>query len=68
MNRDRIKGRGKQIKGDVKSELGKATNNESLIVSGKKDKLAGKIQNRFGVAKDRTAKKINDIADKAKRP
>lgn len=67
MNKDRIKGSVKQIKGDAKSRLGKATNDDSLVVSGKKDKIAGKIQNRFGVAKDRASKKTDAIADDVKR-
>lgn len=68
MNKDRIKGGMKQIKGDAKSRLGKATNDDSLVVSGEKDKIAGKLQNRYGIAKDRASKKIDSIADDVKRP
>ena len=52
MDKDRIAGSGKIIKGSVKEALGKATGDAKLETEGKADKLEGKVQNALGGAKD----------------
>lgn len=44
MNWDQIEGNWKQFKGNVKQQWGKLTDDHSNIITGKRDKLAGKIQ------------------------
>jgi len=52
MDKDRIEGVGKQVKGAVKDFAGKVTGDTKLQAEGKADKAAGKVQNAVGGAKD----------------
>jgi len=52
MDRDRIIGSGKQIKGAVKQAVGKAVGDAKLESEGKTDKIEGKVQNTIGGIKD----------------
>ncbi len=52
MDKDRIIGSAKQIKGSIKEAVGKATGDAKLRGEGKADKAEGKIQNAIGSAKD----------------
>jgi uncharacterized protein YjbJ (UPF0337 family) len=52
MDKDRIKGMGKQVKGSVKEAAGKLTGDAKLQAEGRAEKVAGKIQNAVGGAKD----------------
>jgi uncharacterized protein YjbJ (UPF0337 family) len=53
MDKDRIKGSAKQVKGAVKEAVGKATGDAKLEAAGKSDKVAGKVQNFVGGLKDK---------------
>ena len=52
MDKDRIAGVAKQMKGNVKEAAGKVTGDAKLKADGKADKTAGKIQNAVGGVKD----------------
>lgn len=52
MDKDRIKGSAKQLKGSVKETVGKAVGDRKLVADGKADKFEGKIQNAVGGIKD----------------
>jgi uncharacterized protein YjbJ (UPF0337 family) len=52
MDKDRIKGSGKQAKGTVKEAAGKALGDAKLESEGKADKTTGKVQNAIGGLKD----------------
>ena len=52
MDKDRIKGSVKRAKGAVKEVVGKVTGDAKLQAEGKRDKVAGKIQNAIGGLKD----------------
>jgi len=52
MDKDRIKGAANQAKGSIKEAAGKMTGDAKLKSEGKADKVAGKIQNAVGGAKD----------------
>lgn len=45
---DRASGKLHEVKGDIKEEIGKATNDPDLEVSGKAEKGAGKVQTLIG--------------------
>lgn len=53
VDKDRIAGVGKQIKGNVKEGVGKVTGDAKLKGEGKADKAEGKIQNTVGGVKDK---------------
>ncbi len=52
MDKDRIVGSGKQIKGAVKQTVGKAVGDAKLEWEGKADRIEGKVQNTIGGLKD----------------
>ena len=52
MDKDRIVGSAKAIKGSVKETIGKAVGDAKLESDGKADKVEGKIQNAIGGVKD----------------
>ena len=52
MDKDRIAGSAKVIKGTVKQAVGKAAGDAKLEADGRSDKVAGKIQNAVGGLKD----------------
>ena len=65
MNWDRIQGNWKQVVGQAKSQWGKLTDDDLDVVAGRREQLAGKIQERYGIAKDEVDKQIADWELKA---
>ena len=45
-------GNWKQVEGRVKEQWGKLTDDDLDVIAGRRDQLAGKIQERYGTAKD----------------
>jgi uncharacterized protein YjbJ (UPF0337 family) len=52
MDKDRIAGSAKQVKGSVKEAIGKVTGDTKTQAEGATEKAAGKVQNTVGGAKD----------------
>ena len=52
MDKDRIRGAGKQVKGSMKEAIAKVTGNKRTEAEGAADRIAGKAQSRVGKAKD----------------
>jgi uncharacterized protein YjbJ (UPF0337 family) len=52
MDKDRVAGSAKQVKGAVKQAVGKAVGDTKLEAEGQADKVEGKIQNAIGGVKD----------------
>ena len=52
MEKDRVVGSAKQIKGAVKQVVGKAVGDAKLELEGTADKVEGKVQNAVGSLKD----------------
>jgi len=52
MDKDRVVGSAKQVKGAVKQVVGKAVGDTKLESEGKTDRIAGKVQNAIGGIKD----------------
>lgn len=61
MNWDVIQGKWDQIKGSVKEQWGDLTDDELTEVSGSRDKMAGKLQERYGWSKTEVDEKMNDF-------
>jgi uncharacterized protein YjbJ (UPF0337 family) len=59
MNQDRIQGRWKQLKGKVKEQWGKLTDDDLDVIAGRRDQLLGRIQQRHGIAKDEAERQVN---------
>ena len=52
MDKDLLRGAGKQVKGSVKEAIGKVTGNRRTEMEGTAEKAAGKVQGEVGKAKD----------------
>ncbi|MEO8001854.1 MAG: CsbD family protein [Arenimonas sp.] len=61
MNNDIIKGKWKQINGELKQKWGKLTDNDLTYAEGTRDYLSGKIQERYGIAKDDAEEQIKEF-------
>ncbi|QBX35410.1 CsbD family protein [Paracoccus liaowanqingii] len=60
MNWDIIQGKWKQLKGSAKEKWGELTDDELDQIDGNKDKMAGKLQEKYGYTKDQADKEIDD--------
>jgi uncharacterized protein YjbJ (UPF0337 family) len=58
MNWDRIEGNWKEFKGKARQQWGKLTDDDVEFVEGKRTELAGRIQQRYGVARDEAERQI----------
>jgi uncharacterized protein YjbJ (UPF0337 family) len=61
MNWDQIEGKWKQYAGEIKAKWGKLTDDDLTVIRGKRDQLAGKIQERYGIAKDQAESQIEEF-------
>jgi len=59
MNWDQIEGKWTQMKGSLKQQWGKLTDDDLDYIAGSRDKLIGKLQERYGLAKE----EANERAD-----
>jgi uncharacterized protein YjbJ (UPF0337 family) len=46
--RNQIKGRGRELKGNIKEKTGRATNNRDLQAEGMVERMGGKVQKKAG--------------------
>lgn len=60
MNWDIVEGNWKQLKGSVKEQWGKLTDDDLDVAAGKRDKLAGLIQEKYGKTKDVAEREVDD--------
>ncbi len=61
MNQDRIAGQWKQLSGKIKTKWGKLTDDDLKQAEGTSEYLAGKIQERYGIAKDVADKQVKEF-------
>ena len=61
MNSDRTAGAWKQIKGKVKEQWGKLTDDEIAQLEGHSDQLAGKLQERYGMAHEEAERQAREF-------
>jgi uncharacterized protein YjbJ (UPF0337 family) len=64
MDWNRVEGNWKQMKGKVKEQWGKLTEDDLDVIAGKQDQLEGRLQERYGYAKDQAQKEVNDWYDR----
>jgi uncharacterized protein YjbJ (UPF0337 family) len=63
---EQITGKWKQFGGEVKKQWGKLTDDEVMEIDGRRDILAGKLQEKYGIAKEAANKQIDEWANKLK--
>jgi uncharacterized protein YjbJ (UPF0337 family) len=60
MNWDRIEGNWKQFKGKVREQWGDLTDDQIDVINGRRDQLAGKIQEAYGISKDEAERQVQE--------
>jgi uncharacterized protein YjbJ (UPF0337 family) len=65
MKWDTIEGNWKQLTGQVKAQWGQLTGDDLTQIAGRRDQLVGKIQERYGVAKEDAEQQMHDWVAKA---
>jgi uncharacterized protein YjbJ (UPF0337 family) len=61
MNNDRVAGQWKQIKGSIKEQWGKLTDDEISQLEGHSDRLAGRLQERYGIAREEAERQAREF-------
>ncbi len=59
MNRDTLSGQWTQLKGSVREQWGKLTNDDLDQIQGKSEQLVGKLQERYGIARDEAQRQLD---------
>jgi uncharacterized protein YjbJ (UPF0337 family) len=63
---DKIAGSWKEMRGQVRTQWGKLTDDDLEQAKGQRDVLAGRIQQRYGIAREEANRQIDEWADKLK--
>lgn len=62
MNSDQFEGKWKQLKGSVKQRWAKLTDDDVTGLSGQKDQLIGKLQERYGITREQAENEADEWA------
>jgi uncharacterized protein YjbJ (UPF0337 family) len=65
MNWDQIQGNWVKSKGKLRQQWGKLTDDDLTVIDGKREELAGRLQERYGYAKEQADREIDDWMKKA---
>ncbi len=60
MNTDILKGKWKEMKGDLKVRWGKLTDDDFTEMEGHSDKLLGILQKRYGYSREQAERELNE--------
>jgi len=63
MNHDIFQGQWEQLKGKARIKWGKLTNDDIDQIKGERQKLVGKLRERYGVAQERAEQDVDDWLD-----
>lgn len=58
MNWEQAKGQWMQMKGAVRKQWGKLTDDDLDVIHGERERLVGKIQERYGIAKEEAERQV----------
>jgi uncharacterized protein YjbJ (UPF0337 family) len=61
MNWDQIQGKWKQFSGKAREKWGKLTDDELQAIAGRRDNLLGKLQEKYGLAKEEAERQLSDF-------
>jgi len=56
-----LKGKWRQLKGEVKSQWGKLTDDDLDRAEGDAEKLVGRVQERYGYQRDQAKREVDDF-------
>jgi uncharacterized protein YjbJ (UPF0337 family) len=61
MNSDQLEGEWKQVKGEVREKWGKLTDDDMHVVAGRREQLIGKVQERYGIAREEATRQVDSF-------
>ena len=61
MNWDQLEGKWKQYKGEVREKWGRLTDDDLHVIAGRREQLIGRLQERYGIAKEVAAREADDF-------
>jgi uncharacterized protein YjbJ (UPF0337 family) len=61
MNRDTMEGEWRQLKGKVREQWGKLTNDDLDVIAGQRDQLVGLLQQRYGKTRDEVEREVREF-------
>ena len=61
MNAEQIKGQWKQVKGEIRKQWGKLTDDEIEMIAGERDILIGKLQEKYGYTKEEAQRQVDSF-------
>ena len=60
MNWDQFEGKWRQMKGSIKEQWNKLTDDDLDRIAGKREQLIGRIQERYGIAKEAAERQADE--------
>ena len=63
MNWNQVEGKWNELMGAVKEKWGRLTDDDLDVIAGKRDKLVGKLQQRYGITKEEAEKQTDRWAE-----
>jgi uncharacterized protein YjbJ (UPF0337 family) len=63
MNWDQIEGTWRQVRGKAREQWGKLTDDDLDVIAGRRDALIGKIQERYGIAREEAERQVRHWSD-----
>jgi uncharacterized protein YjbJ (UPF0337 family) len=58
MNWDQVEGKWKQMKGSLREQWGKLTDDDFETIQGNRDRFLGKLQERYGYTKEQAEQEL----------
>ena len=63
MNSDQLQGQWLQLKGSIKQQWGKLTDDDLIYIGGTRDNLVGRIQERYGIVREEADRRVKQWMD-----
>jgi len=64
MNSDQLEGKWKQLKGTVKQQFGKLTDDDLTFINGRTEEMVGKVQERYGIEREDAKRRVDEFLAK----
>ncbi|MDN6162231.1 MAG: CsbD family protein [Atopostipes sp.] len=63
MNKDTLKGKWEQVKGNAQKKWGKLTDDDLDVIKGDSKALVGKLQEKYGMTKEEAKKEVDQYKE-----
>jgi uncharacterized protein YjbJ (UPF0337 family) len=67
MNREQVEGNWKQMVGQIKEKWGRLTDDDITQANGRLEALSGRIQERYGIAKEEAERQLGEFKKSSQR-